>query len=67
MKNNRNDTGKFSEEIIKLIEMICHGHEKIFVTKLSPANRASSAHVNSPLEDISKKKEVPFISKFQSI
>ena len=25
-----------------------HGHEKIFVTKLSPAKRASLAHVISP-------------------
>ena len=32
---------------MKLIEIINHGHETIFVTKLSPANRASQAHVNN--------------------
>ena len=33
------------EEIMKLIEILCHSHEKIFVTKLSPVNWASLAHV----------------------
>ena len=30
---------------MKLIEILCHSHEKIFVTKLSPVNWASLAHV----------------------
>ena len=47
MRDQWNDIGKFSwKEIIKLIEIICHGHETIFVAKLRPANWANKPFYN---------------------
>ena len=47
MRDQWNDIGKFSwKEIIKLTEIICHGHETIFVAKLRPANWANKPFYN---------------------
>ena len=52
MRDHRNGIGKFIVRLVLLRgnhKVFSQGHETIFVTKLSPANRASPAHVNGSL------------------